>query len=200
MKTTQLLSLLIAGISAVSVTYAVQEKGEGQTGSIQSAAPYTEIAENLAKDSTVSMDRICQAVANAVKNDSVAPSVVFARVVGARESWTTGQLAGLYKTVLMSSPALAQSFATDVKAFEDAGKPSVVESGAPEGVKLLASLYGSQVPALNADAVLLSLASDSVGSSVLAPIPLLRSVLPPASPARRSQPAKPTPPLTSPEN
>lgn len=160
-----------------------------------------ETAVALAGDASASMNDVCKATAGAVESAAVAPSVVFTRVLAARQSWTAGQVAALYKSVLAASPALSSSFAGDVQAFEQAGSPKVVASDAPEGVKLLAALYGANVPGVNPEVILASVVTDVIGAPSLRSVAPLRDVnARAASAVRRPQPAKPTPPAASYEN
>lgn len=183
MKKNKLFVLLFCALAGVSVASA----------DTQAAA--------VAADCAASMEAVCGAVGVAVKNAEAAPAEILRSVVAARSSWTVSQVAGIYKSILMASEALSASFAEDVEAFEEAGKPTSesVSADASEGVKLLAALYGLNVPGVNADVVLASVVADSMGSSVLGSVAPLRDVRA-GSPARRSQPAKPTPPATSVEN
>lgn len=190
MKKNKLLALLFCVVAFASA--AVAENGTA-AGSVQNAV-------NVATDTKASIENVCKAVSGAVKDGAVAPSEVFIRVVAARQSWTTNQLAGLYKSVLLSSPALASSFMDDLDAFEAAGKPTEVSSEASEGVKLLAALYGVGVPGVNADSVLASVVADSVGPAALMTVSPLRDVGARAATQRRVHPTTPTPPVTSSEN
>lgn len=160
----------------------------------------TELAVALASNKAVSMERICLATADAVKNDTLAPSEVLSRVLASRQTWTTEQVAGLYKSVLLASPSLSSSFVSDVKAFEAAGKPTAVGAEATEGVKLLAALYASQISGVNADSVLASVVSGVTGPSMVRSVAPLRDVSPRPVAPRRPQPTSPTPGPLSPEN
>lgn len=160
----------------------------------------TELAVALASNKAVSMERICQAAADAVKNDSVAPSEVLSRVLASRQAWTTEQVAGLYKSVLLASPSLSSSFVSDVKSFESAGKPAVAPADATEGVKLLSVLYSSQASGVNADSVLEAVMAGVTGPSMVRSVSPLRDVSPLRPVPRRSQPTAPTPGPLSPEN
>lgn len=188
MKTNRMLATFLIGAVMVSASYA-----EDVTAALEVK---TQAAEQMAKKKSGSIESIALAVADAVKSGA-APSTVMARVLAARETWTAAQVAFLYKTVLMSSPELSSSFSQDVKAFEEAGKPSHVAQGAPEGVKLLALLAAVDV---NADAVLASILADHEGvvTGVTSVAPL-RDVTA-GSTTRRQRPSLPTPPATSSDN
>lgn len=159
----------------------------------------TQDAVDLAADQQSSMESVCLAVANAVTEGADAPSQIFARVLSARESWTTGQLAGMYKSILMASDKLAASFGDDIEAFEAAGKPTSVDEDAPEGVKLLAVLYAANAAGASADEVIASVVTDTMGAPMLQSVSPLRDVSAGTS-RRRTQPTKPTPPAASYEN
>ena len=164
-------------------------------------APYTEAAVAVAKNSGATMESICAAAAAAVRNDAVSPADVFTNVLSARSSWTAAQVAGLYKSLLMASPELSSSFVKDVQAFEAADKPTTVGADASEGVKLLAALYGAEIPGVNADVVLASIMADTMGAPSAFSVAPLRDVnARAATPVRRPQPVKPTPPAASIEN
>lgn len=190
MKKNKLYTLLFCAAALASVAVA-------------EPTPYTDAAVAVAKNSEATMESICAAAAAAVKNDSVAPADVFTSVLGARSSWTAAQVAGLYKSLLMASPSLSTSFVDDVQAFENAGKPVSVGAEASEGVKLLAALYGAEIPGVNADAVLSTIMADTMGSAASFSVAPLRDVNARAAttaPVRRPKPTKPTPPAASIEN
>lgn len=188
MKKNKLYTLLFCAAALASVAVA-------------EPTPYTETAVAVAKNSQATMESICAAAVAAVKNDAVAPADVFTSVLAARSSWTTAQVAGLYKSLLMASPALSSSFVEDVQAFDAADKPTTVGVDASEGVKLLAALYGSGIPGVNADVVLSSIMADTMGSVSSFSVAPLRDVNARAvTPVRRPQPVKPTPPAASVEN
>lgn len=159
----------------------------------------TQDAVNLAANQKTSMERVCVAIANAVTEGADTPSQIFTRVLSARESWTTGQMAGMYKSILLASDKLSASFSEDLEAFEAAGKPTSVAENASEGVKLLAVLYAANVAGVNADDVIASVVSDTMGTPMLQSVSPLRDVSAGTS-RRRTQPTKPTPPVVSYEN
>lgn len=206
MKITAFSACLLIGLSLMPVASAVDEEtatpsAEQNAMEKKASAPYTEKAEALAKDNSVSIEKICLATAEAVKNDAIAPSSVLSRVLACRKTWTTTQVGGLYKSVLMAAPELSASFPSDLKMFEAAGKPFSVGADAPEGVKLLAVLYGSQIAGVNADAVISGLTADFMGASSVRIVAPLRDVAVPRPVApRRPQPTPPTPGPISPEN
>lgn len=162
----------------------------------------TDTAQNavaLAANNKASIESVCKAVSGAVQNDTLAPSELMKQVLASRETWTSNQVAGLYKSVLLASPALSASFLDDVAAYEDAGKPAVVSAEASEGVKLLAALYGCKVSGVDADAVLASVLTDVVGAPMLLNVTPLKDEAPGTS-VRRVRPNKPTPPSVSADN
>lgn len=181
MKMNRMLVALFIGAAMISATYA--EPGKLET------------AVQLAQKPSASIESVALAVANAVKSGE-SPSSVMARVLGARETWTEAQVAFLYKTVLMSSPELSASFAQDVKAFQESGKPAVVAEDASEGLKVLALLSSCKV---NADAVLASVLADHSGIAGVVPVAPLRDVTA-GTTSRRTHPVIPTPPATSSDN
>lgn len=189
MKKNKLFALLFCAAAFASVAVAETDV----------VSPLQE-AVALATDSKASMDSICVAAAAAVKDGKTAPTEVFVKVIASRESWTSAQVAALYKSILMASPALSASFVDDVKIFEKAGKPTTVEADAPEGVKLLAALYGTEISGVSADAVLASVVAGAMGPAMASPVAPLRDVTAGSATRRRTQPSKPTPPPASYEN
>lgn len=184
MKTYRMFAALLIGAAMIPASFA-----EVAEESVASAA--VELAQKPAS----SIESIALAVAEAVKNGE-APSVVMARVLGARESWTNAQVAFLYKTLLMSSPELSASFAQDVKSFQESGKSVQVAEDASEGMKVLALLTSCNV---DADVVLASILADHSGIASVNPVAPLRDVTA-GSTGRRQHPVMPTPPVTSSDN
>lgn len=182
-----MLAALLIGAAMISSSYA--ESVATQQG------VKTQAAVQVAQKASSSIESIALAVAEAVKAGE-APSVVMARVLGARETWTEAQVAFLYKSVLMSAPELSASFPEDVKAFEAAGKPAQVAEEASEGIKLLALVAASQV---DTDVVLASILADHSGVASVVPVAPLRDVTA-GSTQRRQHPVMPTPPLSSSDN
>lgn len=162
--------------------------------SVAGAGVLTDTAVRQAKNKAVSVEKVAVAVATAVQGDSVAPSQIFSQVLEARASWTAAQVAFLYKSILLASPELSSSLGDDIKTFEAAGKPTTVSPDAPEGVRLLAILYGTELNGVNPDVVLASIAADSTGE-ISPSVAALRDV-----PVRRPAAVIPTPPATSSDN
>lgn len=192
MKITQLLTALVVAVSLVSVSYA----GSGKDGSVRygedkPVADKLAEAVALAKDKSVSVERVAQAVAEAIKQGQ-SPSEVLSRVLDARPSWTDDQVAFLYKTVVSTTPGLSSSMVQDIRDYEAAGKPSPVSPDAPEGVKVLDALHHGTS---NLDSVISSVVMDSTGVVPVVPVAPLRDVQP-AEP----QPVVPTPPVVSSSN
>lgn len=189
MKTIQLLAALCIGASLLNVSYA----GSGKDDAVRygEKSPKGDEAVRLAKDPKTSVERIAQAVADAIKNGE-SPSEVLERVFGARDQWTDEEAAFLYKTVVSTTPGLSESLPTDVKDFIDAGKPGEVSPDASEGMKVLATLDDSHA---NVDNVIDSVIGDSSGVVEVVPVAPLRDVQP-ADP----HPVVPTPPVVSSSN
>ncbi|MCQ2364081.1 MAG: hypothetical protein MJ051_00825 [Akkermansia sp.] len=188
MKNNKLFALLLCAAVFVAVPEAF-------------AATYTaQDAVALASNVNASVDSVCKAVGDAVQDAAVSPSKLFSDVMGARKSWTSAQVAGVYKSILIGSPELSASFVDDLDAFQQAGNPTTVSSDASEGMKLLAALYGMQISGVNADAVLASVVSSSMGGASVMSVAPLRDVSARAASSRRTHPSAPTPPATSSEN
>lgn len=189
MKTAQLLAALLVGVSLISVSYA----GSGKDGSVRygekgPVADKLAEAVALAKDKSVSVERIAKAVAEAIEQGH-SPSDVISQVLEARDSWTDDQVAFLYKTVVSTTPGLSESLAKDIKTYEDAGKPTVAPDGSSEGVKVLVEV-GQKTP--HVDSVISNVVTDSTGVVEVVPVAPLRDVQP-AEP----HPVVPTPPVVS---
>lgn len=188
MKTIQLLAALCIGASMLNVSYA----GSGKDGSVRyGETPWGDKAVRMAKDPKSSVESIALAVAEAIKNGE-SPSDVLERVFRSRDQWTDQEAAFLYKTVVTTTPGLAESLPTDVKDFIDAGKPTEVPSDASEGVKVLGTLDDSHA---NVDNVIDSVVGDSSGVVEVVPVPPLRDVRP-----DDPHPVVPTPPVVSSSN
>lgn len=192
MKIVHLLIALVLGVSVVSVSYA----GSGKDNSVRygekgSKADKVAEAERLAKDPKTSVERVAEAIADAIE-EGASPSDVLSRVLNARDNWTDDQVSFLYKTVVSTTPGMSSSLAQDIKDFIDAGKPSVVPPDASEGVKVLATIQGSHA---NTDSVISNVVTDSTGVIVVVPVPPLRDVQP-----GDPHPVVPTPPVVSSSN
>lgn len=192
MKMIRLLAALCIGASLVTVSYA----GSGKDGSVRygEKTPRGDKgaeAERLARDPNTSIERIAKAVAEAIESGE-SPSDVLGRVLDARDQWTDGEVEFLYKTVISTTPGLADSLPSDVRDFIEAGKPTEVSPDASEGQKVLAEIAGTNV---NVDNVISSVVADSTGTTENIPVAPLRDPQP-ADP----HPVVPTPPVVSSSN
>lgn len=183
MKLYRTLAALFVGAAMISASVA---SAQGEK---------TQAAVQLAVQKGSSIESIATAASDAVKNGE-SPSEVMAGVLGARETWTNAQVAFLYKTVLMSSPEMSATFAQDLDAFLEAGKPAQVAADASEGLKVLAVLVASGKA--DTEVVLASIIADHNGPSGVMSVSALRDVR--AGTARRQHPVMPTPPATSADN
>lgn len=191
MKIAQFLTALLVGATMVTVSYAGSGKDDSvRYGKASKLDKVTE-AEQLAKDPNTSVERIAQAIADAIKQGA-SPSDVLSRVLDARPSWSDEQVAYLYKTVVSSTPGLSSSLTQDVKDYIDAGKPTTAPPDASEGVKVLVVIGDSNV---NVDSVISDVVTDSTGVVEVVPVPPLRDVQP-----DDPHPVEPTPPVVSSNN
>lgn len=193
MKITQFLAALLIGVSLVSVSYAGSDKDTSvRWDDTSSAAAKLAKAARLAQDPNASVEKIAEAVAEAIKAGA-SPSEALAAVLGARtEGWSDEQVSFLYKTVVNATPGLSSSLAQDIQDYINAGKPLIVPPGASEGMKILAIINGAHV---DLDSVISSVVMDSTGVVDVVPVPPLRDVQP-----TEPHPVVPTPPVVSANN
>lgn len=189
MKFAHLLTAVVVGATVVSASYAGSDKSEVvRGGDTPSSVDKVAEAVRLAKDPETSVERVAEALADAIKQGA-SPSDVLSRVLDARPNWSDNEVAFLYKTVVTTTPGLSSTLANDIKTYEDAGKPTTVPPDAPEGVKVLVVIGDSNA---NVDSVISNVVTDSTGVVEVVPVAPLRDVQP-ADP----HPVVPTPPVVS---